>query len=172
MANYKVLVPFIQKWEGGFANDPLDAGGATMIGVTIGTYTDYRRKKGLPAPTVDELNLITPQEWMDIFKTLYWDRWQADKILSQSVANILVDWVWGSGAWGIKIPQRILGVAEDGIVGPKTLIALNARISRQLFAEIRQARVKYIDDIIRRTPTNERFRRGWMNRLDDLKFTT
>jgi len=170
MANHKLLVPYIQKWEGGFVNDPADRGGATMAGVTIATYTEYCRKKGLPAPTIDDLKKITEAEWMDIFKTLYWDRWQADKILSQSIANILVDWVWGSGVWGIKIPQRILGVVEDGIAGQKTLIALNSRPPRLLFDEIKKARVKYIDDICKKTPTNEKFRRGWMNRLNDLKF--
>jgi hypothetical protein len=30
-------------------------------------------------------------------KSLYWDKWKADQIKSQSVANILVDWVWASG---------------------------------------------------------------------------
>lgn len=170
MANHKLLVPFIQKWEGGFANDPDDKGGATMAGVTIGTYTEYRRKKGLPAPSVDDLKKITETEWMDIFKTLYWDRWKADQILSQSVADILVDWVWGSGVWGIKIPQRILGVTQDGVVGPKTLAALSSWNSRQLFNDIKAARVKYIDDICKNTPTNEKFRRGWMNRLNDIKF--
>ena len=170
MADHKKLVPFIQKWEGGFADDPLDKGGATMAGVTIGTYTEYRKKKGLPAPTVEELKRISQNEWMDIFKTLYWTRWQADNILSQPIADILVDWVWSSGKYGITIPQRILGVEQDGVVGPKTLAALNARDPRQLFEELKQARAQYIDDICKRTPTNERFRKGWMNRLNELKF--
>ena len=34
-------------------------------------------------------------------------------------ANTLVDWLWCSGAWGIKIPQKILGLKVDGIVGEK-----------------------------------------------------
>ena len=171
MANYEKLVPFIRKWEGGYVNDPLDKGGATNAGVTIATYREYRRKKGYPNTSVDDLKRMTTAEWQEIFKTLYWNRWRADEIGSQSVANILVDWVWGSGVWGIKIPQRLLSVAEDGLVGPKTIAALNVADPRQLFAKIKQSRLQYIDDIIRRTPTNERFRRGWINRLNDLKYT-
>ena len=38
MANVDKLLPFILKWEGGFANDPADAGGATNKGVTIATW--------------------------------------------------------------------------------------------------------------------------------------
>ena len=113
---------------------------------------------------------MTSVEWQEIFKTLYWDRWRADGIRSQSVANILVDWVWASGVWGIKIPQRLLGVSADGVVGPVTLEALNAKDTHKVFDAIMAARVQFIDEICRRTPTNERFRRGWMNRLNDIRF--
>lgn len=170
MADYRQLVPFIRKWEGGFVNDPYDKGGATNAGVTITTYRAYRKSKGYTATTVDDLKRMTSVEWQEIFKTLYWDRWRADGIRSQSVANILVDWVWASGVWGIKIPQRLLGVATDGIVGPATLDALNAKDPQTVFDAIMAARVQFIDDICHRTPTNERFRRGWMNRLNDIHF--
>ena len=45
MADIKNLIPFILKWEGGFANDPTDRGGATNKGVTIATYEAYCKKK-------------------------------------------------------------------------------------------------------------------------------
>ena len=35
MADYKVHIPFLEKWEGGWSNDPDDSGGATMMGITI-----------------------------------------------------------------------------------------------------------------------------------------
>ena len=38
MANVYKLAPWILKWEGGFVNDPADLGGATNMGVTIGTW--------------------------------------------------------------------------------------------------------------------------------------
>ncbi len=171
MANHELLVPFIQKWEGGFSNDPADRGGATMAGVTIATYTDYRRKKGMPSPKIDELKRITPDEWCEIFKYMYWDRWRADEIKSQSVADILVDWVWCSGSWGIKIPQQLIGVKPDGVVGPKTLFALNSIGVRTLFEELKKLRFEYIEDICRNNPTNLKFRNGWVNRLNDIKFS-
>ncbi len=170
MADYKRLVPFIRKWEGGFVNDPYDKGGATNAGVTIATYRAYRKQKGYATTSVDDLKGMTSVEWQEIFKTLYWDRWRADGIRSQSVADILVDWVWASGVWGIKIPQRLLGVTVDGVVGPVTLETLNRLEARKIFDTIKSARVQFIDDICRRTPTNERFRRGWMNRLNDIRF--
>jgi lysozyme family protein len=166
MANYTNLVPFILQWEGGFVNDPLDKGGATNKGVTIATYRQFYGANA----TVEQLKNITVAEWNHIFKSGYWDRWRADEIKSQSVANILVDWLWLSGSHAIKLPQELLGVVADGVVGAKTIAAVNARDPRQLFDAIKQRRVEYINTIIQKTPTNERFRKGWMNRLNGLKF--
>lgn len=125
MADVKKLAPFILKWEGGFVNDPDDLGGATNMGVTMATYKVYCKRKGRPEPAIDDLKHLSNDEWIDILKSLYWDKWKADQIKSQSVANILVDWVWASGNYGIKIPQELLGVTADGIVGKNTLAAVN-----------------------------------------------
>lgn len=35
MADYKILVPFLLKFEGGVVDDPADAGGFTNKGVTL-----------------------------------------------------------------------------------------------------------------------------------------
>ena len=169
MAKVEILAPYIKKWEGGFANDPADRGGATNKGVTIATFEAYCKAKSLPRPNVERLKRMTDGEWLDILKTMFWDRWQADKIKSQKLANILVDWVWGSGVYGIKIPQRILGVKQDGIVGDETLKALNAQDPDKLFQAIYDARKKYLNDITISRPINKRFLRGWLNRLDDIR---
>lgn len=169
MAKVEILAPYIKKWEGGFANDPADRGGVTNKGVTIATFESYCKAKSLPRPNVERLKRMTDGEWLDILKTMFWDRWQADKIKSQKLANILVDWVWGSGVYGIKIPQRILGVRQDGIVGDETLKALNAQDPDKLFQTIYDARKKYLNDIAISRPANKRFLRGWLNRLEDIR---
>lgn len=189
MANVEKIVPFIIRFETGvqsteltgeklfekarkvgFANDPDDLGGATMVGVTIATYKEYCRKKGYPVPTVERLRNISYAQWLDILKTMFWDRWQADKINNQSVAEILVDWVWTSGKYGITIPQKVLGVKVDGIVGPKTLAAVNSQNPKQFFDRIVEERKAYIDRICVSRPTNKKFKRGWLNRLNAIKF--
>ena len=170
MADVKKLAPFIQRWEGGFVDDPDDLGGATNMGVTIATYKVYRKRKGLSEPTVDDLKHLSNNEWIDILKSLYWDRWKADQIENQSVANIVVDWIWASGNYGIKIPQQILNVKVDGIVGPKTIDAVNSRNPRELFDMIKIARFDFIEDICRKRPANNKFKRGWLNRINDFVF--
>lgn len=170
MAKSIKLIPFILQWEGGFVNDPADLGEATNKGVTIGTFKEYRKRKGLPAPTVDDLKNISESEWHEIFKSLYWDRWKADSILNQSVANILVDWVWASGVRGIMRAQRILGVDADGIVGKKTMDALNAADPKKLFDAIKADRLKFVDEICKVRPANERFRKGWTSRINSIRY--
>lgn len=169
MANINILAPFIKNWEGGFVNDHADRGGATNKGVTIATYEAYCKKKGLPRPSVADLKKLSDAHWHDIIKTIYWDRWQADKIHSQKIANILVDWVWCSGIYGILIPQRLLGVKIDGVVGEKTLEALNAQNPDKFFQTVLDARKRYLNDITISRPANRRFLKGWLNRLEDIK---
>lgn len=173
MADVKILAPFILKWEGGFVDDPVDRGGATNKGVTIATWRQVGYDKdGDGDIDVDDLRLLTQDDAIKrVLKPHYWDRWRADEIRSQSVANILVDWVWGSGAHGIKIPQRVLGVVQDGVVGPKTLAALNAQDPRAFFDKIKAEREAFFRGIVARSPSQNRFLKGWLNRLNDIKFT-
>ena len=171
MADVNKIVPFILKWEGGFVNDPDDLGGATNKGVTIGTYEAYCRKKGYPKPTIERLKNLTQEQWKDILKTMYWDKWKADEIENQSVANILVDWVWASGKHGIVRPQIILGVVADGIVGNKTLEAVNSYPDqKKLFDLIKADRIQFIKEIVEKRPANKRFEKGWLNRINSLKY--
>lgn len=94
----------------------------------------------------------------------------------------------GSGKHGIVIPQRLLGVKDDGIVGEKTLSAVNFADPDQLFDAIYKARVDFLNEITQSSIakyekkigrkateselmkyTNKRFLKGWLNRLADIK---
>jgi len=171
MADVTLLAPKIFKWEGGFVNDPTDRGGATNMGVTLATWRQVGYDKdGDNDIDADDMRLLTRDDATIVLKKFYWDRWKADLIENQSVAEILVDWVWGSGKWGVKIPQQLLNVGDDGNVGPLTIDALNAADQQEFHAKVVEARIKFLDDLIQNDPTQERFRKGWMNRLMDFQF--
>lgn len=127
MANIALLVPIIQKWEGGYVFDPDDPGGHTFMGITLTTWKKAGYDKtGDGNIDANDLRLVTYEEMIiGILKPYYWDVWQADHIRNQSIANLLVDWIWCSGARTIVIVQHILELKTDGIVGNKTLSAIN-----------------------------------------------
>ena len=132
------------------------------------------------------------QEWVSVFKTMYWDRWRADEIKSQAVANMLVDYVWTSGYWGIRKPQELLGVTADGVVGPMTIAAVNAYEPQALlFARLKQCRVQWINKICENSLmafqrkvghaaserekyayTKYKFMSGWMKRINAINYNS
>lgn len=180
MAKVEKIIPFLIYFETGVRDaasheslfekarqrgivlDPDDLGGATLVGITAATYSDYCRRTGKKET---DLRKLTYAEWLDILKTMFWDRWQADLINSQKVAETLVDWVWTSGKYGITEAQRLLGVAADGIVGPKTLAAVNSSDADILFDALKDARIAYTERICRARPANRKFRSGWLRRI-------
>ena len=172
MANIDILLPFILSFEGGYSNHPDDKGGATNKGVTIATWKQVGYDKdGDGDIDVDDLRLISDEDMRDrVLKPHYWHRWKADRIKSQSVANIVVDWVWASGKHGITGVQRILGVKADGIVGEKTLAVLNSWPPHRLFEDIKAARRAFIRRIVAKNPRQKVFEAGWLRRLESIQY--
>lgn len=99
-----------------------------------------------------------------------------------------LDWIWASGIRGITNPQRVLGVKSDGIVGNKTITAVNFAEPGELFQALWNCRKQFLLNItnasvaaytkrIGRTPTEsellkhtkKRFINGWLNRLEKIK---
>lgn len=169
----ELLAPAVAKWEGGYVNDPTDKGGVTNMGITLNTWklVGYD-KDGDGDIDQTDIKLLNKNDFKAVLKK-YWDKWHADDIQNQSIANILVDWYWNSGKWGIVIPQRILGLTPDGVVGPKTIARINELIQEDaelLFDKIWTARETFLDNIVKANPPQKRFIKGWKNRLNDFKF--
>lgn len=162
MANPYILKPFIRKWEGGYSNHPLDLGGATKWGITHVTYNSFYK---------GDVKNLTEEQWDYIFITQYWDKMNATHIKDQNVANIIVDWAWGSGVASTKKRiQRALGLKDDGIFGPKTMAALNDEDGFNTFRRIWNARGTFYNQIVKNNPKQKVFLKGWMNRLNDMKY--
>ena len=170
MAKLGIYAPKLWEIEGGFVNDKDDAGGATCHGVTYAVFAEHRKAKGLPKPTIADLKAISYDDFCEITKSRYWDKWQADKIDNQSIAELLVDWVYNSGSYGIEIPQRVLGLDVDGLVGMQTLGAVNGSDASVIFKKIWLARQQFYNNIVKRNPKQQKFLKGWMNRLNFFKF--
>lgn len=149
----------------GWSDDKDDPGGATMIDVTLTTYSHYKNSKGLEDATKDDLLNISFEEWKEILKTMYWDKWQGDYIESQGIANLLVDWIWASGYGMIKKAQKIIGVKNDGVVGCKTLASINNADSLSLFKRVLEAREQHY----RQCRASWKYINGWLRRLNAIQ---
>jgi len=170
MAKIEILAPWILSWEGGYNKVKGDRGGATNKGVTLETWRRYGYdKNGDRVINERDVMLITEQDATErILKPVYWDKWRADEIQSQAISNLLVDWYWNSGVYGIRIPQYVLGVKVDGCVGPKTIAAINSHPDqRALFVRLWKERKEYLQRLGAK-PTQKKFLAGWLNRLNSM----
>ena len=166
MADKNNLIPIIKKWEGGYSDNPNDRGGATNSGVTLAVYQSVYGK----SKTKNDLKRMTSDQWNYIFTKLYWNKWKADEIKNQSIANILVDWVWMSGYGTIKKIQSLFGLTSDGIVGNKTISYINSHDQEEVFNKIWNRRKSFYESLVKNNPSQKVFLKGWMNRLNTFKF--
>lgn len=194
MARLEGLIPHLLRWENSIIVRPGeslrdafgrarakgvvkvkgDSGGATLCGITLRTFEEWRREhagtNGLREASEEELARLGYEEWLAILRTMFWDGCKGDRIENQSVANMLVDWRWVNGKQGVRDAQWVLSLVADGIVGPKTLAALNASPASGVFARLKGARERSYRRIVERRPSQEKFLKGWLNRVDSIKF--
>ena len=74
--NFDACLAKVLKHEGGWADHPKDPGGATMKGVTIAVFREYKGR----AVTKDELRAISDADLRAIYKAGYWDKVKGDDL--------------------------------------------------------------------------------------------
>ncbi len=170
MADFKHIIPFIKRAEGGYANDPLDNGGETNKGITYKVWCSVFGNNAH-----DRFITMSDEDWGAIFKKLFWDQTLGDQIKSQRIADILVDWIWGSGkhypeadVQDILIHAFGQHITEDGNFGPATVATLNSVDEQTLWTDIVAKRFWFLDQCVVSHPTNARFLQGWKNRMNHL----
>ena len=171
MAKIEPLAKFILSFEGGFVNDPKDHGGATNKGVTIGTWRQQGYdKNGDGRIDVKDLRLISDADATEILRRCYWRRCRADEIKDQSIANLLVDWLWISGTPAVTITQALLGVTADGIMGKNTLSALNRHNPEAFFSRLKARRKLYYERLVKSKPSQRRFINFFFQGVDGIRY--
>lgn len=115
-SNFNECLGFVLAREGGWSDHPKDPGGATMKGVTLNTYSAWKKKP----MTKDQLRKITDKELHDIYHSLYWLPAKCDQ-LPTGLDLLVFDMSVNSGpVAAIKNLQRTLGLVVDGKFGPAT----------------------------------------------------
>lgn len=171
---------FTALWEGGLSDDPYDSGGITKYGVSIKFLQDFStqdlRDCGLKPPvTTDTIMNLTPLEAQRCLYLKFWKPYSLDEY-TPNFGLLFYDYAMNCGAkMVIKRLQRLcndqLGsdLTVDGILGPLTKKAFHELESRKACAQwILEDRRNRYRQIVANNPTQKRFLKGWLNRVEDL----
>lgn len=167
-SRFEVAYKKTAKWEGGYVDDPKDMGGETYAGISRKYHPNWSGWHIVDKYTLKYNQKIDSRELEEMIMQFYYNNFwlpiAGDYIEKQEVANAVYDWHVNSGKSAIKAIQRLLKVKDDGIVGEKTIEALNSTTAQ----EINNEREYFLKDIVRRKPEQKRFLKGWLNRVKDF----
>lgn len=169
MANFKSAVEYVINNEcpdgirgnGGFTNDPHDAGGATKWGISLLLGSHYGLK------TADDVRNLSLERAIEIYRDEFW---RYDDIVSQRVATKILDMVVNLGnVRAIQLVQMAVNwaggsVVVDGRLGGNTLTAINKIAQDRLFACLIPLLEAYYRSRVNIKPSQARFIKGWLNR--------
>lgn len=165
MANYTQAITKTLRYEGGwFAEEH------TYRGIMRSAHPNWQGWKVVDKKQPLKHNQIIPELENDVvlfYKQNYWDKIRLDEVCNDKVAAFTFDWFVNSGASGIKSIQRTIGVKDDGIVGSKTIYALN-NFTGDLFEKLKIARISYFKSLVRANPEKQKFLQGWLNRVNSF----
>lgn len=157
----------ILRHEGGFADHPADPGGATNMGITHKTLARWRGVDPWWELPKSEVRALKRAEASAIYKALYWERCRAGS-LPAGVDLAVFDYAVNSGpVRAIKTLQALVGVVQDGFVGPVTLAAVAQRDPRVLIEAICDQRMGFLQRLAHWAS----FGRGWTRRVADIRAT-
>lgn len=162
MSRFDVCLAETLKWEGGWSNHPHDTGGATMRGVIQRVYDAWRERNGLARRTVRQ---IEEHELQAIYRENYWQVVHGDE-LPPGLDLCVFDYGVNSGPFlAVMHLQEVLGINQDGHMGPVTITAAMAADPAETVRKLCARRRKFVRQI-KSYPT---FGKGWNRRIDGIE---
>lgn len=159
--NFELIMDQIFRHEGGYVDHPSDPGGATNMGITIGTLRDYRGT----AVTKADVRSLTKAEAREIYRKRYWDVVSGDELPS-GVDLCTMDSAVNSGpSRGARWLQRAVGADPDGAVGTRTLSAVEGVEPSVIVNRMCDDRMNFLRGL-KTWPT---FGRGWTRRVEEVR---
>ncbi len=158
---FGVCLAHVLRHEGGYVDHARDPGGATNMGITIGTLSDWL---GRPA-TKAEVRALPKDIAAAIYHKRYWLPVRGDA-LGPGLDLAVFDYAVNSGPGrAVRTLQAALGVQMDGAMGPVTLAALAGRDRVALVQDICDRRMAFL----RSLDTFDTFGRGWSRRVAEVE---
>lgn len=158
--NFDIALKALLKHEGGFVNHPQDPGGMTNLGVTKRVWEEWVSH----GVSEKEMQALTPAQVAPLYRRKYWDKVQADH-LPTGVDLAVFDFAVNSGPGrAAKMLQKVLGVTQDGDIGPQTLIKATNVDSSKLVADYNTQRLAFLQAL----PHWDAFGKGWGRRVAEV----
>lgn len=162
------LLPSVFKAEGGYSDDPNDTGNfikgdtsGTLIGTNHGISADVLSEYLKRPATAEDMKALTKDKAKEIYEKVFYTDMGIDK-LPKDVQEIVFHGVVNSKGHAIKVVQKLLGLKEDGVVGPKTIEAMkNANFTKEQFKDA-------LLDKYKTFKTWDKHGEGWTNRFEKL----
>jgi len=134
--------------EGVLSDDKEDSGGLTKYGISQKAYPDL------------EISTLSKDEAIEIYRADYWGASRAN-LIPWPLSLYLFDAAVNQGRRpGTKLLQQALGVAPDGVIGPKTIAAANRAGPEQAALYLALRARRYAEH-----PKWDRYGTGWLKRL-------
>ena len=160
-SNFEECMARLLAHEGGYVWHAEDPGGETNFGVTRAVYEQYAGRQVMDG----EMEGLTHDDVYPIYKENYWDRVRGDDLPS-GVEWSVYDFCVNSGvSRSAKALQRIIGVEQDGGIGPMTLQAVAEVEPAEIVEQMHHMR----DSFYRSLSTFDTFGRGWLRRNEETR---
>ncbi len=158
MHNFEKSLALTLKFEGGFVDNRFDPGGATNMGITLATLSNYR---DCTASKLD-VKRLTQTEASAIYLKLYWEPLLAQQ-LPDGVDMFMFDYAVNSGpSRAVKALQVSLGVPPDGTMRVSTLRESLREDQATLIRALASKRLGFLQ----RLRNFQNFGRGWKIRVE------
>jgi lysozyme family protein len=152
MADFDTSVEKTLKFEGGYVNDPNDAGGETNFGISKRYH-----------PNVD-IKSLTKDDAEAIYQDEYWDAIDGDSIPSQAAADSVFDMAVNAGV------KRALALAKSvcDSLNIQSLNNVDDQTGPAFAHAYGLARISYYKDLAAKKPQDQAFLQGWIDRANSF----
>lgn len=162
MADFSTAFEKMVVNEGGYVlhTVPGDRGGMTYAGIARNAWPQWAGWERIDAGATPDANAVRL-----FYLNNFWRPPRLTEVRDQRVAETLFDFGVNAGTrTAVVLAQTVVGATPDGVVGPKTLAAINAADAEMFILAYTLAKIARYRDIVTRDRTQLKFLLGWLNR--------